>query len=183
MWLFNPAAKAAAPVTAGSAYDYSFTSIDGSPLPLANFRGKVLLVVNTASQCGFTNQYTDLQALYDRYRERGLVVLGVPSNDFGQQEPGAESEIKKFCEINFNVDFPLTSKNSVSGANAAPFYQWAGEQAGLLGRPKWNFHKYLIGADGRFIDWYASTTNPLSDKLVAAIELALKQIEPEQTQP
>jgi len=154
----------------GSAYDYSFTSIDGAELPLTTYRGKVLLVVNTASECGFTKQYADLQKLYDTYRTRGLVVLGVPSNDFGGQEPASESEIKKFCEVNFDVDFPLTTKNVVSGEGAHPFYQWAGAQAGMLGRPKWNFHKYLIGPDGQFVDWFSSTTNPMSETIIQKIE-------------
>src|SRR5688572_22228472 len=106
-----------------TAYDFSFETLDGQPLPLANFKGKPMLIVNTASKCGFTGQYKGLQALYDKYKDKGLVVIGVPSNDFGQQEPGSASEIKKFCELNYGVTFPMTSKQVVSGDNAHPFYQ------------------------------------------------------------
>ena len=173
MFFSSTSPAPAADKPAGSAYDFSFTSIDGEPLPLSSLKGKVLLVVNTASRCGFTKQYDGLEKLYDTYKERGLVVLGVPSNDFGGQEPGSEAEIKEFCALTFNVSFPMTSKNVVSGDKAHPFYQWAGAQAGMLGRPKWNFHKYLIGADGNFITWFASTTGPEADKLKSAIEAAL----------
>ena len=123
---------------------FSFTSIDGQPLSLADYRGKAVLVVNTASRCGFTHQYAGLQTLWETYRDRGLVVLGVPSNDFGAQEPGSETEIKEFCIVNFNIDFPMTEKQVVSGANAHPFYQWSGEQLGVLSKPKWNFYKILL---------------------------------------
>ena len=110
-----------------SAYDFSFTAIDGGALPLSDFKGKAVLVVNTASECGYTPQYKDLQAVWERYRDRGLVVLGVPSNDFGGQEPGTEAEIKRFCERQYAVDFPLTAKVHVTGGEAHPFYQWTAE--------------------------------------------------------
>jgi len=158
------------------AYDFSFTSIEGAPLPLSSFRGKVVLVVNTASFCGFTDQYRDLQAVWARYRERGLVVLGVPSNDFGSQEPGTEAEIKTFCRVNYDVDFPLTAKARVSGEDAHPFYRWAADRLGVLAVPRWNFHKYLIGSDGRLVDWFSTPTAPTADKVTRAIEAQLAKI-------
>jgi glutathione peroxidase len=156
-----------------SAHDFSFVSIEGELSPLSQYKGKVLLVVNTASQCGFTKQYSDLQKLYDTYKERGLVVLGVPSNDFGGQEPGSDSQIKEFCNVNFDIDFPVTGKSVVSGAQAHPFYEWAAAQVTSLGRPRWNFHKYLIGEDGKLVDWFSSMTNPMDDKVKTAIERIL----------
>ncbi len=155
---------------AETAHDFSFTSIDGQALPMSGFQGKVVLVVNTASFCGFTKQYSGLQALWDKYRGRGLVVLGVPSNDLGGQEPGSEGDIKQFCEANFAVDFPLTTKQRVSGKEAHPFFRWAAEQVGPVGSPKWNFHKYLIGSDGRLVDWFSTVTAPDSEKVIKAIE-------------
>lgn len=158
---------------AGSAHDFAFTSIDGKPLPLSTFAGKAVLVVNTASQCGFTPQYAELEALWQRHRDRGLVVLGVPSNDFGAQEPGSNTEIRAFCTDNFDVDFPMTEKVKVSGPDAHPFYQWAATQAGALGVPRWNFHKYLITPDGRLADWFSSVTKPSAPRVVKAIEAVL----------
>lgn len=158
-----------------TAYDFTFTSIEGQPLPFDTYKGKAVLVVNTASECGFTPQYKDLQALYERYRARGLVVLGVPSNDFGGQEPGQEAQIKSFCEVTYGVDFPLTAKEHVKGDEAHPFYKWAGEKAGMIGRPKWNFHKYLIGPDGQFVDWFSSVTSPSAERVAKAVEKVLPQ--------
>lgn len=158
---------------AAGAHDFSFRAIDGGEMPLAAFKGQAVLVVNTASRCGFTPQYTQLQALWRRYRDRGLIVLGVPSNDFGGQEPGSNAEIKSFCEVNFDVDFPLAAKEIVSGAEAHPFYKWAGAQAGELGKPRWNFHKYLIAPDGHMADWFSTPTDPTSAKVTAAIEAIL----------
>lgn len=165
--------QAGASGQAGSAHDFAFTSIDGTPLPLSQFAGKAVLVVNTASQCGFTPQYEQLQAVWEKYRERGLVVLGVPSNDFGGQEPGTEAQIKDFCETTFSVDFPLTAKEHVSGDEAHPFYRWARTEKGALAAPKWNFHKYLIAPDGRLVDWFSTVTKPDSEKVLAAIEQSL----------
>ncbi len=173
---FAVAAVAGGPMTAANAanaYDFSFTAIEGGALPLATFKGKAVLVVNTASQCGFTPQYEGLQALWQAYRDRGLVVLGVPSNDFGGQEPGSNAEIKKFCEITFNVDFPMTEKVVVKGAGAHPFYKWAAGELGALAAPKWNFHKYLVAPDGRLVDWFSTPTGPDAPRLRAAIEKAL----------
>lgn len=153
-----------------TAYDFSFKTISGEPLPLNNFRGKVILVVNTASQCGFTGQYKNLQSIWIKYRNRGLVVLGIPSNDFGNQEPGKESEIRAFCEANFDIDFPMTHKVRVSGNKAHPFYRWAASELGGLAKPRWNFHKYLIGANGQLVDWFSSPTSPTSTKVIKVIE-------------
>jgi len=161
-------------LAANSAYDFSFTTLVGHhPLPLSEFKGKVLLVVNTASKCGFTPQYAGLEKLYLTYKDRGLVILGVPSNDFGSQEPGSSEDIASFCQVNYGVTFPMTSKEVVSGKEAAPFYLWARKQAGFGSAPKWNFHKYLIGRNGEMITYFFSTTSPESPKLVKAIEKAL----------
>ena len=131
-----------------TAHDFSFTAIDGKPLPLADLQGKAVLVVNVASKCGLTPQYEGLEALYRDYRDQGLVVLGVPSNQFAGQEPGTEADIQDFCTLNYGVDFPMTSKTEVIGQEAHPFYKWAKAELGEAGEPKWNFHKILIGPDG-----------------------------------
>ena len=157
-----------------TAYDFSFTAIDGTPLPLAQYQGKVLLVVNVASRCGFTGQYAGLEKLYETYKDRGLVVIGVPSNDFGAQEPGSAAEIQKFAADTYQATFPLTQKTVVKGDNADPFYKWAAAQGvgGIFGStPRWNFHKYLIGRDGRLISSYTAMTKP--DGLTRDIEAAL----------
>ena len=156
-----------------TAHDFSFTAIDGKLLPLTQFAGKIVLVVNTASECGSTPQYEGLEQLWRENKDKGLVVLGVPCNDFGGQEPGTEAQIATFCEANYGVTFPLAAKAHVKGKNAHPFYQWAGEQAGLLGRPKWNFHKYLIGRDGRFLGWFSTQAKPTGPKITKALEQAL----------
>ncbi len=156
-----------------TAHDFTFTSIDGAPLSLSRFEGQAILVVNTASRCGFTRQYGELQSVWERYRDSGLVVLGVPSNDFGGQEPGSDSEIKKFCEVNFNVDFPMTSKISVRGREAHPFFVWAADRLGAASVPRWNFHKYLIDRNGHLVDWFSTPTPPTSQPVLAAIETAL----------
>ena len=163
-------APAAAETPRGSAHDFSFDSIEGSDMPLAQFAGKTVLIVNTASFCGFTHQYADLQTVWETYRDRGLVVLGVPSNDFGAQESGKAAEIKEFCEVNFNVDFPLADKVKVRGAGAHPFYRWARAELGDAASPRWNFHKYLVAPDGRLVAWFPSSANPTSDKVRASIE-------------
>jgi glutathione peroxidase len=146
-----------------SVYDFSARTIDGKTRTLADFKGKVLLVVNTASQCGFTPQYAGLEALHKKYAKRGFAVLGFPSNQFGQQEPGPESEIAEFCERNFGVTFPMFSKIDVNGANAHPLYKYlTSAKKGLLGSEgiKWNFTKFLVGKDGAVIERYAPTTKP-----------------------
>jgi len=153
-----------------SAYAFSFKSLEGKPMPLAQYAGKPMVIVNTASKCGFTPQYKGLEALWQANRDKGLVVLGVPSNDFGGQEPGTHDEIKSFCELRFGVDFPLTEKVAVTGADAHPLFKWIAEKGGFLGRPHWNFYKYLIGPDGRFVDWYSSITAPGSGRFTKAVE-------------
>lgn len=150
-------------------------AIDGGQIAPDSLKGKVVLLVNTASNCGFTPQYQGLQEVWKGYRDRGLVVLGVPSNDFGGQEPGTNKEVQAFCQVNYGVDFPLMAKQPVTGEQAHPLFRWAASQAGFAGSPKWNFHKYLIGRDGRLIDWYSSMTAPTSDKVRAAIEKALAE--------
>lgn len=165
--------KGAAAETGKSAYDFAFPSISGEDLPLSSYHDKVVLVVNTASQCGFTKQYEGLQALWEAYGRQGLVVLGVPSNDFGGQEPGSEAQIADFCSTTFHVTFPMTAKQVVSGQNAHPFYQWARATLGALAAPKWNFHKYLIARDGQLVEWFSSVTDPMSDKVRQAVEVAL----------
>ncbi|BCW90298.1 Hydroperoxy fatty acid reductase gpx1 [Alphaproteobacteria bacterium SO-S41] len=156
-----------------TAHDFSFTTIEGKPLKLSEFAGKAVLLVNTASACGLTPQYKGLQELWDAKKDGGLVVLGVPSNDFGAQEPGTEAEVKDFCEARFGVSFPLTSKNPVIGAEAHPLYKWIGEQTGEAGLPKWNFHKYLIAKDGTLAGTFGSMTAPEAPELTAAIDKAL----------
>ena len=158
---------------AASAHDFGFTAIEGQAMPLSSFKGKAVLVVNTASFCGYTPQYQELEALWQRYRDRGLVVLGVPSNDFGQQEPGSAQEIKKFCEVNYSIDFPLTEKVAVKGAEAHPFYRWALAELGPAAAPHWNFHKYLVGPDGKLVAWFPTQTEPDSAALIKAVEAAL----------
>lgn len=158
-----------------TAHDFSFTSIEGKPLNLGDFAGKAVLVVNTASACGLTPQYKGLQELWDARKDDGLVVLGVPSNDFGAQEPGSESEVKEFCEVRYGVSFPLTAKNPVIGAEAHPLYKWIGGQTGEAGLPKWNFHKYLIGKDGSLKGVFGSMTAPDAPEIATAIDEALAE--------
>jgi glutathione peroxidase len=158
---------------ATTAFDHEFEAIEGGALPLAQWRGKVLLVVNTASFCAFTPQYQGLQTLWERYQTLGLVVIGVPSNDFGAQEPNSDSDILGFCKGAFNVTFPLTAKQVVAGKAAHPFYRWARETLGDTTTPQWNFHKYLVGRDGRLLAAYGSQIEPLSPELASAIETAL----------
>lgn len=155
-------------------YDYNAVTLDGEERSLADFKGKVLLIVNTASKCGFTPQYKGLQALYQRYKDRGLVVLGFPCNQFGHQEPGDEVEIGAFCEKNYGVDFPMFAKIDVNGSDAHPLYRYLKSEApGLLGSEgiKWNFTKFLVGKDGQVIERYAPQTAPAA--LAKDIEAAL----------
>ena len=157
----------------GSGFDFSFESIDGGKLPLDQYRGRPVLVVNTASQCGFTPQYEGLQALWEKYRDRGLVVLGVPSNDFGGQEPGSAEEIKQFCEVNFGIDFPMTAKYPVTGADAHPFYRWIADTLGDSKAPRWNFYKYLLAPDGTIAAAWPSTVKPDSRTVTDTVETLL----------
>jgi glutathione peroxidase len=157
-----------------SAYDFSFKSIDGKPLPMSTFKGKAVLVVNVASQCGLTPQYSGLEELWKANKDKGLVVLGVPANDFGAQEPGTENEIKTFCETRFKVDFPMTAKEHVIGGEAHPLYKWIAGELGEGAAPKWNFHKYLIGKDGTIAGTFGSRTEPTAPEIQAAVDEALK---------
>ncbi len=154
-----------------NAFSFTFESIEGQAMPLEQFKGKALLVVNTASLCGFTPQYEGLQSLWDDYKDKGLVIIGVPSNNFGKQEPEGEEKIKEFCETKFGIDFPMTTKEDVKGENAHPFYKWANNQSGK--NPKWNFYKYLISPDGSYSGIYSSMTKPKSGKMIKAIEKIL----------
>ena len=156
-----------------NAYDFTFTSIDGAPLPLSTFRGKPVLVVNTASKCGLTPQYEGLEQLYSDYRDQGLVVLGVPCNQFAGQEPGTEAEIKAFCEVKFDIDFPMTAKADVKGDSRHPFYAWAEEKLGEGAVPVWNFHKILVGADGEAVAAFGPRTEPLDETITDAVKSAL----------
>lgn len=163
---------AAAP-TVRSAHDFRMTRIDGRPLPLDQFQGKVMLVVNTASFCGFTPQYEGLQKLQESYGPRGFTVLGVPSGDFGGQEHAKNAEIAEFCESKFGITFPMTEKSVVKGPGAAPFYRWAKSALPVENEPQWNFHKFLVGKDGRLIAGFGSKVAPDSPELKRAIEKAL----------
>ena len=158
-------------------YDFQFKSIEGNTIKLSRYQNKVLLIVNTASRCGFTPQYNALQNLWDEYKKRGLIVIGVPSGDFGNQELSADSKIKDFCEVNFNINLPMTTRSHVKGPKAHPFYKWAIKQVGFTGTPRWNFHKFLIGPEGKLVDWFASTTSPNSSKVKTKIEQQLSLIE------
>jgi len=161
-------------MTNTSAHRFSFTRLDGKgSLNLSGFAGKPVLVVNTASQCKFTNQYEDLRALHAKYAGAGLTIIGVPSNDFGQQEPGSATEIGAFCQKNYGVEFTMAGKESVIGASAHPFFKWLVEQKGEDAAPRWNFHKYLIGKDGSIVRYWASVFRPSADPVIQAIEGAL----------
>jgi len=152
------------------AYDFKFKDLDGSVLNLSEYKGKVVVVVNVASQCGFTNQYEDMQKVWEKYQSRGIVMLGVPSNDFGKQEPGSNEDIKNFCEAKFGISFPMTEKVSVKGADAHPFYIWAEKNYGKSAVPKWNFHKIIINKEGKIEKTFSSMTNPSSKKFIEVIE-------------
>lgn len=168
--------KSKSPNHNGEAYEYSFPSLVGKKsLSLADFKGKVILIVNTASKCGFTPQYKALEALYMQYKDKGLVIIGVPSNDFAKQEPASDEEIASFCHINYGVSFPMTGKEPVIGKNAHPFYLWARSKLGFLAAPKWNFHKYLLDKQGNLVDYFYSTTSPTAPKVTKEIEKLLAQ--------
>ena len=155
--------------SSGVAYDYRFDGINGNQIELSDFRNKVIVVVNVASRCGYTPQYKDLQTLYDNYKDRNLIIIGVPTNNF-KQEPGTNDQIKDFCETNFGITFPITEKINVIGNNSHPFYKWAKEDFGIGAIPKWNFHKIVIGKNGKVVDTFASFTKPTSKKFVKLIE-------------
>ena len=156
-----------------NAHEFDFERIDGGVLSLRGFKGSALLIVNTASECGFTPQYSGLQKLWEQYRDRGLVVLGVPCNDFGGQEPGDETAIAAFCNERYAVDFPMTGKVSVLGGDAHPFYRWIAETLGEDAAPRWNFHKYLLDGNGDLVAMWPSKVEPLSAQVIEAVESAL----------
>ena len=153
-------------------FDFKINSITGDVIDLNNFKGKPVLIVNTASYCGFTKQYDDMQELWEKYRDKGLVVLGVPSNSFNQEKT-KNNEVKEFCEVNFNINFPLTEITDVKGDNSHEIYKWAKENYGKSAVPKWNFYKILINKEGKIEDTYASLTNPTSKKIIKKVESLL----------
>ncbi len=153
-------------------FDFKINSIDRNEIDLKKYTGKTILLVNVASNCGFTNQYADLQKIYDKYQEKGLMVIGVPTNQFFQ-EPENNEKIKEFCEVNFNITFPLTDKYEVIGKDAHPVYLWAKENYGGAAVPKWNFHKILINKEGKIQKTFGSSTKPLSEEIVSEIEKIL----------
>ena len=151
-------------------FDFKIKDINDEVLDLSTFKNKTVLLVNVASNCGFTKQYEGLQELYEKYKDNGLVVIGVPSNQFGSQEPGTNDQIKDFCESNFNITFPITSKYEVRGKNAHQIYLWAKANYGKSAIPKWNFHKILINKNGKIEDTFSSFTEPMSKKITKKIE-------------
>ena len=155
------------------AHEFKFIGIDGESINMSDYKGKVIVIVNVASRCGFTKQYEDLQNLWTNFKDNNLIVIGVPTNDF-KQELDSNKDIKNFCETNFNINFPITEKTNVLGKNAHPFYRWAKENHGKGAIPKWNFHKIIIGKDGKVADTFASITNPSSKKFVTFIEEQIK---------
>ena len=155
-----------------SFHDFSIESISGEDIVLADYKDKVVLLVNTASQCGFTPQYAGLQKIYDRYKDDGFVVLGVPSDDFNQ-ELSNDDDVKKFCEIRYGVNFPLTSIQKIKGDSAHPLYKWISGNTSVIGQPRWNFHKYLISKEGQILNWFSSMTSPTSEGLLKQVEQAL----------
>ena len=156
------------------AFDFSFKDLDGSEMKLADFKNKVLVVANVASYCGFTSQYEDLQEIWEKYQDKGVVVIGVPSSSF-KQEMETNKEIKNFCEAKFGISFPMTEKVDVKGNNAHEFYKWASKNYGKNAIPKWNFHKIIISKDGKILDTFASMTKPTSKKFVKVLEEAIKK--------
>ncbi len=170
--ILAPAHALAAPMSRISAYAFTFKGLDGEEISLASYAGRPMLIVNTASQCGYTPQYAGLQELWVRFRDRGLLVLGVPSNDFGGQEPGGAKEIHATAGRDYHVTFPLTEKVAVKGPNAHPFYRWAASERPLEA-PRWNFHKYLIARNGHLKSSFVSAVEPTEPKVIAAIETEL----------
>ncbi len=153
-------------------FDFKIDSISGETINLDEYRNKVVLIVNTASYCGFTKQYTELQKLWDKYKTKGLIVLGIPSNSFNQEKK-SNSEVKEFCEVNFDINFPLSAITDVKGENAHEIFKWAKDNYGKPAIPKWNFHKILINKEGKIEDTFTSFTNPMSNKIINKIEKIL----------
>ena len=157
-----------------SIHSFTVEDIDGNKFSLSSLKGKKIMIVNTASKCGLTPQYKKLEALYKQFREKNFVIVGFPSNNFGKQEPGSNKDIKDFCETNFNISFPMTEKMDVIGRNAHPFFKWAKENHGRSAIPKWNFHKIIIGKNGRVSGTFTSITKPSSDRFINLIEKEIK---------
>ena len=155
------------------AYEFEFKSIDGNNIKLSDFKNKILVVVNVASRCGYTPQYNDLQQLWSNYKDKNVIVIGVPTNNF-KQEPGTNKEIKDFCETNFGISFLMTEKTNVIGNDAHPFYKWAKKNHGIAAIPKWNFHKIIIGKNGKVVDTFASFTKPTSKKFLMRMDQEIK---------
>ena len=155
----------------GSAYDFTFVDIDGKNFPLSQFKGKPLLIFNSASKCGFTSQYTGIQKIHETYKNKGLIVIGVPSDNF-HQEPGSEKDIKKFCMVNFNITFDLTKKNNVVGSEAHPFFEWIDKNYNV--KPKWNFYKFVINKNGKLENHFSSMIVPSSEKLISTLDKVIK---------
>ena len=151
-------------------YQFNFKSIDGKEINLSDFKGKPIFIVNTASLCGFTNQYRDIESLHQKYKKDGLIIIGIPSNDFGNQELSSNKKVKEFCNVNFNISFSLTEITNIKGESGHPFFKWIKKEAGFLAFPKWNFYKYLINNEGLLVKWYASTTRPSSTKVTTEID-------------
>ena len=158
-------------VIPGSAYDFTFVDIDGKNFPLSQFKGKPLLIFNSASKCGFTSQYTGIQKIHENYKNKGLIVIGVPSDNFNQ-EPGNEEDIKKFCMVNFNISFDLTKKNNVVGSEVHPFFEWLDKNYNA--KPKWNFYKFVINKDGKLENHFSSMIVPSSVKLISTLDKVIK---------
>ena len=154
-------------------FDFKINSITGEVINLNDYKDKVVLIVNTASYCGFTKQYDDLQKIWDTYKNKDFVIIGMPSNQFGSQEPGTNEEIKEFCEVNFNINFPITSITEVKGENSHELFKWAEKNHGKSAIPKWNFHKILINKEGKIEETYNSFTKPMSKKITSKIESLL----------
>ncbi len=162
---------------ADNIYDFEFKAINGQKtIKLNDYKGKLILIVNTASLCGFTKQYAELEEIWQKYKDKGLIVIAIPSNDFGSQEPGSNKEIANFCQVNFNISFLLTEKLPVSGANSHPFFKWTKESFGRLSGPQWNFYKYIISPEGKPAAWFTSFTSPGSAKLIKTIEKNLPKL-------
>lgn len=151
-------------------YDFTLPALEGGEINLADYRGRPVLIVNTASKCGFTPQYEGLQALWYQFRSMGLVVIGIPSNDFGAQEPGTASDIASFCHRNYGVSFPIAARSPVKGPHAIPLFRWLDKECGFLARPRWNFYKYLTNRKGKPVDWFSSITSPTSARVTKAVE-------------
>lgn len=159
----------------GGAFDFEFEGLNGGRMRLKDYAGHPVVIVNTASKCGFTPQYAGLEALWQKHKSDGLMVIGVPCNDFGGQEPGTASDIKSFCQVNYGVDFPMTGKVHVKGTETHPLFQWLAKQGGFWSKPRWNFYKYLITRDGQLKTWFGSITSPASGKFNKAVDALIAE--------